>query len=99
MEPLFASMSAWETGKRQTTRAQPGPGTPNEGLEPVCKQAEVQTHSRNPAALPALGAGLDWQGWHSPADPGIRCWQRAAAVARAEREGRPRGSTEVGDLC
>lgn len=71
-------------GKQQVHNR--APGMPNAGLEPLCKQTEMQTQSTSPAALPALGAGLDKAGMAQPgslAVRGISCWQRAATVAAA----------------
>lgn len=87
-------------GKQQVHNR--APGMPNAGLEPLCKQTEMQTQSTSPAALPALGAGLDKAGMHSPA-----VWQSVGSAAgsgqplwhRLERDERPQGSREVEDLC
>lgn len=87
-------------GKQQVHNR--APGMPNAGLEPLCKQTEMQTQSTSPAAPPALGAGLDKAGMHSPA-----VWQSVGSAAgsgqplwqRLERHERPQGSREVEDLC
>lgn len=47
----------------------------------------MQSHSTS------LGTGLDEAGMAQPGSP----WDQL--LAWAGREGRPRGSTEVGDLC
>lgn len=84
MEQLFTGTSARETGKRQTTSAQPGPRNAKRRVR-ASLQADRDANPQHISCRPPgsgcrTGQGRDAQPG-SLAVRGISCWQRAATVA------------------
>lgn len=84
MEPLFACTRAWETGKRQTTSAQPGPRNAERGVR-ACLQAGGDAKPQHISGYRA-GRGRDGTAWQSVGSAAGMGWEGGEAT-RQHRSG------------